>query len=282
MRTVDDTFMDAIPGLRLIQQWGAGLEGVDIDAATSRAIAVGNVASNQSGNAESVAEWCVMGMLALARRLPELDRVIRQGESWGSPIGRSLQGSTIGIVGLGGIGTALAKRLRGFEMRVLAVTRRPDPRRNGDLGLARQDGPERLGDLLTESDFVCLCVPLSPATRHLVDSAALSRMKRGSFLINAGRGGLVEEAGLLQSLRSGHLAGAALDVFASEPLPPDSPLLSQPTVLATPHIAGVTERSYAGNARHIAARIVALSNKRPLEGCINWSQIADRYYAGDS
>lgn len=136
MSRIDATVMDRVAGLRLIQQWGAGLEGVDIDAATARDIAVANVATAGTGNAESVAEWCVMAAIAAGRRLPQLEQVIRDGSRWGGPVGRALWGKTAGVVGLGGVGQAVVRRLTPFGMEVIAVTRRPDPWSVTRLGLA--------------------------------------------------------------------------------------------------------------------------------------------------
>jgi phosphoglycerate dehydrogenase-like enzyme len=279
MARIDGAVMDRVAGLRLIQQWGAGLEGVDISAATDRCIAVGNVASTESGNAEAVAEWCVMAALALGRKLGEIHDSIREGRSWGSPIGQSLAGSTAGIVGLGGIGTALARRLGPFGVDVIGVTARPDPSRAAELGLSWLKGPGHLGELLARADYLFLCLPLRPGTHQLLDASAIETMRPGSFVINPGRGGLIDEPALTAALASGRLAGAALDVFATEPLDPRSPLLTLPSVLATPHIAGVTNRSYQGNATRFVGALYALSSSQPLVHCLNWPLVADSFYA---
>jgi phosphoglycerate dehydrogenase-like enzyme len=129
MSRIDGALMDRIDGLRLIQQWGAGLEGVDMAAATARKIAVANVPTPGTGNAESVAEWCVMAAIAISRRLPLAQQNIHAGGTWGTPLGRAMMGRTAGIVGLGGIGQALASRLRPFGMRLIGLQRRPEPAR---------------------------------------------------------------------------------------------------------------------------------------------------------
>ncbi len=270
--------MDRVEGLRLIQQWGTGLEGVDIDAASERGVAVGNVGSTESGNAEAVAEWCVMAALALGRKLGASQQSIRLGTSWGAPIGRSLAGSTAGIVGLGGIGVALARRLRPFGVTTIGVTSRPDPSLAAELGLQWLRRADHLDELLSAADYVFLCLPLRPESRHLIDGRAIEHMREGAFLVNPGRGGLVEEQTLIAALSGGRLAGAALDVFATEPLDPASPLLALPTVLATPHIAGVTDRSYEGNKRAVLGTIRALLDSEPLTHCVNWEEVADGFY----
>lgn len=279
MTRVDATAMDRIEGLRLIQQWGAGLEGIDVAAATERAIAVGNVASADSGNAASVAEWCVMAALVLSRRLGELEHAISTGAGWGAPIGRALLGQTAGVVGLGGVGQALATRLGPFGMRLAAVTRRPGSISAGALGLEWLGGLDELPTLLRHSDCVFLCLPLTTGTNHIIDAQTLTLVQPTSYLVNAGRGGLVDEDALLAALSDGRLAGAALDVFAREPLEPASPLLRQPRLLATPHIAGVTDISYQGIARRFADVVQRLDAGHPLDHCVNWDELTSRFYS---
>ncbi len=276
MARVDGALMDRVAGLRLVQQWGAGLEGVDVAAASARGIAVANVPTPGTGNAESVAEWCVMTALALSRRLAESERVVRAGTGWGVPMGRALLGRTAGIVGLGGIGIALAERLRPFGARLVAVKRRPDPALAARLGLAWLGGADRLGDLLAESDVLFLCTPVTEATRELIDARALAAVRPGAILVNPARGGLVDEAALLRALDDGRLAGAALDVFRDEPLPTSSPLLAHPNVLATPHVAGVTDVSYRGIARSLAANARRAPAGGPYDHCVNAGALALR------
>jgi phosphoglycerate dehydrogenase-like enzyme len=270
MSRVDGAMMDRIRGLRLVQQWGAGLEGVDVAAATARGIAVANVPAADTGNAESVAEWCVMAAIAVSRRLPELASGIRAGGDWGQPLGRALLGRSAGIVGLGGIGRALAARLAPFGMRLAGVTRRPDAARARALGLEWLGGLHELPDLLRRSDFLFLCLPLLPETRGIVDGPALALLPAGACVVNAGRGGLMSEEALLRALEVGRLAAAALDVFEREPLDPRSPLLSRADVLATPHVAGATDVSYRGIARGVAENVRRLRSGDPLLNCVNW------------
>jgi len=275
MARIDETMMDRIRGLRLIHQWGAGLEGVDVAAATARQIAVANVPST-GGNADSVAEWCVMAAIALSRRLPSALETVRSGTGWGAPLGRTLLGCTAGIAGLGGIGQALAVRLRPFGMRLIGIKRRPDAALASRLGLEWAGGLERLPELLRQSDYLFLCVPLTPQTHGLIDEAALALMPPQACIVNAARGGLIEHQALLRALSEGRLMGAGLDVFEQEPLDPSSPLLSRPDVLATAHIAGVTDTSYRSIADALADNLRRLEAGEPLKNCINRDAIGGR------
>ncbi|MGA7760421.1 MAG: 2-hydroxyacid dehydrogenase [Candidatus Binataceae bacterium] len=274
MSRVDGALMDRIQGLRLIQQWGAGLEGVDIAAATERKIAVANVPTPGTGNAESVAEWCVMAAIAISRRLPLAQETIRTGGTWGTPLGRALIGRTAGIVGLGGIGQALAVRLRPFGMRLIGLQRRPEPALAERLGMEWVGGPERLSELLRRSDYLFLCVPLSEQTRQIIDGAALAMLPPQACIINAARGGLLSTQAMLRALAEGRLIGAGLDVFEQEPLDPASPLLGRPDVIATSHIAGVTDVSYRGIARGVVANIVRILAGQAPFNCVNWDALS--------
>jgi phosphoglycerate dehydrogenase-like enzyme len=268
MARIDAAMMDRIRGLRLIHQWGAGLEGVDVAAATARGILVANVPSI-GGNADSVAEWCVMAAIALSRRLPSALENIRRGTGWGTPIGRTLRGHTAGILGLGGIGQALALRLQPFRMRVIGIKRRPDLALARRLGLEWVGGREHLPELLRQSDYLFLCAPLNEQTRGLINDSALAQMPADACVVNAARGGLIEHQALLRALADGRLIGAGLDVFEQEPLDPSSPLLSRTDVLATPHIAGVTDASYRTIASALAENVRRLHSGEPLENCAN-------------
>jgi phosphoglycerate dehydrogenase-like enzyme len=273
MTRVDGALMDRVSGLRLIQQWGVGLEGVDVAAATARRVPVARVASAGSGNAESVAEWAVMAAIALSRRLAEAERTICAGGGWGVPTGRALIGRSAGVVGMGGLGEALAIRLRPFGVRMAGIARRAHPERAERLGMEWIGALDRLPELLSRSDYLFLCLHLTEETRGLIDAAALARLPQDACVINVGRGGLIDHAALLGALDSGRLLGAALDVFEQEPLDPASPLLKRPDILATPHIAGVTDASYRGIAERMAANMRRLINGERLEDCVNWDAI---------
>jgi phosphoglycerate dehydrogenase-like enzyme len=265
MARIDGQIMDRIKGLRLIQQWGAGLEGIDLSAAAERGVAVANVPSAGTGNADSVAEWCVMAAIALSRRLPELEKNIRDGGTWGGPIGRGLGGRTAGILGLGGIGQALAVRLKPFGMHLAGLKRHVEPEMAERLGLEWIGCEENFEAFLERSEYLFLCLPLSPRTHNLMGARELALLPSGACVINPSRGGLIDEDALVKALCSGHLSGAALDVFGEEPLNPHSRLLETPGVIATPHIAGVTDVSYRDIARRVAENIMRLWSGSQLE-----------------
>ncbi|HLH75821.1 MAG TPA: NAD(P)-dependent oxidoreductase [Candidatus Binataceae bacterium] len=273
MAPIDGALMDKIAGLRLIHQWGAGLEGVDIAAASARSIAVANVPTAGTGNAESVAEWCVMAAIAVSRRLAQARHNLRTGADWGAPEGRVLFNRRAGIVGLGGIGQALALRLRPFGMRLMGLQRSPNPALAKALDLEWLGGPAQLPELLARSDYLFLCLPQTEDSRGLIDERALALLPPQACIINPARGGLIDAAALLAALRQGRLMGAAMDVFEREPLAVDSPLAAHPEILATPHIAGVTDLSYSGIAAALAANIRRLSAGQALENCVNPSAL---------
>jgi len=275
MSCISAQLMDRIENLRLIQQWGAGLEAIDIEAATARNVAVANVPSAGTGNAESVAEWCIMAAIALSRRLAETQHGIRTASPWGWPCGQALLGRTAGIVGLGGIGQALAVRLKPFGMRLLGLKRRPDPSLGERLGLEWIGGPNQLSELALRSDYLFLCVRLTDQTRGFIDDTVLASMPSGACIINASRGAVINQTALLRELLKGRLIGAALDVYEHEPLDCSSPLLQRADVLATPHIAGVTDVSYRGIGQRVAENIRHLMAHEPIESCVNWKAIGN-------
>jgi phosphoglycerate dehydrogenase-like enzyme len=244
--------------LRLIQQCGAGLEGVDLAAAQELNIRVANVPTAISGNADSVAELGIYLMIGLARDVRAMARSLAGGKM-GEPLGRALSGRTVGLVGLGGIGRALAIRLKAFSVTMVAIKRHDPARAREEFGLDWVGGPDDLHELLRRSDFVVLCLPLTAASRHLMDRFAFASMKPGAFLINLARGGLVDRNALEKALASGRIAGAGLDVFWEEPPDPDDPIFRY-NVLATPHIAGSTDVSMRGIVRVVADNIRRLEN----------------------
>lgn len=249
--------------LRLIQQCGSGLEGVDIKAAEGMGIWVANVPTDISGNADSVAELGIYLMIGLSRNVKGMNHSLVQ-RKMGEPQGMALKGRKVGIVGLGGIGRSLARRLAPFDVHMIGIKRRePDPALK-ELGLEWVGGPEKLPDLLAESDYVVLCLPHTPETNLLMDRQAFACMKEGAFLINLSRGGLVDRDALEEALFSGQIGGAGLDVFWEEPPDPKDPIFGY-NVLATPHVAGSTDRSMEGIAKVVAENIRRLErNERPL------------------
>ncbi len=230
IEVVDAALLDALPDLRLVATARGGPVNVDLEACAARGIPV---IFTPARNADSVADFVLGMLLCLARGISAADRHLRD-EGWhvGDELpylhfrGPELAGRTLGIVGYGAVGRRVAQRAReGFGMRVVFS----DPFADGGL---------ELDDLLDQSDVVSLHCPRLPGTRDLIDAAALARMRPGSYLINTAGGGIVDEDALAGALARGALAGAALDVFATEPLPRDSPLLSTPNLLLTPHLAG--------------------------------------------
>jgi phosphoglycerate dehydrogenase-like enzyme len=244
--------------LRLIQQCGSGLEGVDIPAARDRNIWVANVPTDLSGNADSVAELGIYMLIGLSRDIRGMARSLR-GRQMGEPQGRALSGKTVGLVGMGGIGNALIRRLKPFDVRLIAVKRNSPEKAMKERGLEWVGGPGDLPELLERSDYVILCLPVTSETKHLMNREAFSRMKRGAYLINLARGGLVDRDALKDALASGRLAGAGLDVFWEEPPDPNDPVFSY-NVLATPHIAGSTDVSMRGIVKAVAENIRRVEN----------------------
>lgn len=256
MSRIDAELLQTADRLQLIQQIGAGLEGVDLDAARQQGIAVANVPTDVSGNADSVSEMVVYFMLALMRRTSEHLAQL-QNRLLGLPVGRSLVGATVGIVGFGAIGQAVSRRLSGFGVRKVAIKREPSAELAREHGLDWLAGSEQLPQLLAESDLVVLTLPDTDQTHHLINAESLALMKPGSYLINVGRGGLVERGALLAALTSGQLAGAALDVFWQEPPDPDDPIFAL-NLLTSPHVAGLSDRSVEGIMQGAAGNIQRL------------------------
>ena len=247
---------EALPRLRIIARWGIGYDMVDLAEATRRGVYVTNTPGRLS---ESVADLAFAMMMALARKLLVADRQTRLGD-WAHVYGVHVWRKTLGIVGFGGIGRALARRARGFDMTVLAC----DPK--ADAGAAEREGVQltEFSDLLARADFVSLHAELNAVTSGIMDADAFARMKTGSFLINTARGGLVDESALLAALEDGCLAGAGLDTHAIEPLPADHPMLARDDVLLTPHIGfSAVESVAAVNACVADAVLEALSGRVP-------------------
>lgn len=234
---VDTTLMDSAPNLKVVSNCAVGFDNIDVPAATQRGIAVGNTPGVLT---ETTADFAFALMMAAARRLVEGDRYTREGKwkTWGLTVllGQDVYGATLGLVGLGRIGAAMAKRARGFDMRVLYY----DPTRHEDLekqfGITYTD----LENLVRESDFVSVHTPLTNETRHLVNADLLHKMKKTAILINTARGPIVDQAALYAALRDGIIAGAALDVTDPEPIPQTEPLLTLDNCIIAPHIASAS------------------------------------------
>src|SRR5215813_7595051 len=221
------------PKLRAVGRAGVGVDNIDLEEATRRGVLV---MSTPGGNAVSVAEHTFALLLGLARQVPRLDKAMHEGK-WekGSAAGTEVRGKTLGLIGLGRIGSEVAVRADAFDMKVLGY----DPFISEAAARELQVELVPLEKLLAESDFVSLHTAVSPATQNIINAKAIAQMKKGSWLINAARGELINEGDLAEALKSGHLAGAALDVFVEEPTK-NTALVALPNVLATPHIAGST------------------------------------------
>lgn len=244
---VDEALLDAAPGLRAIANLAVGTDNIDVAAATARGIAVGNTPDVLT---DATADLAFALLLALARRLPEGAAEVREGRwlPWepAHGLGADVAGATLGIVGFGRIGQAVARRAAGFGMEVLHTR---------ELSL---------DEVLERADFVSLHVPLTPETHHLIGAPALALMRPTALLVNTARGGVVDQAALRSALRAGEIAGAALDVTEPEPLPADDPLLDAPNLLVVPHIGSATVRTRSRMADMAADNLLAALAGRPL------------------
>jgi D-3-phosphoglycerate dehydrogenase / 2-oxoglutarate reductase len=265
--TISSKVINAAPRLRAIARTGVGYDAVDVEAATARKIAV---TITPGANQGAVAEQTFALLLGLVKDVVSHDREIRSG-IWNRLIlPRPIRGRTLGLVGMGRIGRAVATRAVAFGMRVVAF----EP--VADLDFDAQYGIKRVGfdELLEQADVVSLHLPLVEANRGLFNASVFSKMKPGALLINTARGGLVVEADLFQALESGHLGGAGLDVFQNEPPEPDHPLWTLPNVVLTPHMAGVDESGMADMAEMAARCIVELSQGIWPTACVVNPEIA--------
>lgn len=269
---VDRALLEAAPRLRAVSNMAVGFDNIDVAACTARGIPVGNTPGVLT---ETTADFTFALLLAAARRVVEGDAFVRAG-SWrtwdpGLLLGTDVHGATLGIVGFGQIGQAVARRARGFGMKVLVSSR------SDASGAAAALGAEvaPLSRLLEESDFVSLHVPLTDQTRHLIDTEALKRMKRTAFLINTARGPVVDPRALNVALREGRIRGAALDVTDPEPIPLGDPLLGAPNLLIAPHLGSASEATRARMALMAADNLLAaLRGERPPH-CVN-PEVFDR------
>lgn len=233
---IDQALLDAAPRLKAIATMAVGTDNIDLEACTRRGIPVGYTRDQVT---EATADLAFSLVLAVSRRLVEASAYVQDGrwKAW-SPslmIANDVFGKTLGVFGMGRIGRAVGRRARGFLMPVIYHNRRPSPQ-------AEEEGAQyrSFDDLLTESDVLVITAPLTPETRHKFGTEALARMKSSAFLVNAGRGPLVDPAALHQALTQGKIKGAALDVTEPEPIPADDPLLSDPNCLIVPHIGTST------------------------------------------
>jgi glyoxylate reductase len=271
---IDGDLMDAAgPQLKIISNYAVGFDNVDIKAATDRGIVVTITPSEEVNEAVAEHTWALI--MALARRIVESDEFIRQqgyfakmgGYKGWEPdlfLGPSLLGKTLGIIGLGRIGGMVARRAKGYNMTILYNKHKPDPEAEKEFGVKFAT----LDELLAQSDFVSLHVPLTDETRGMINKETLAKMKKSAYLINTARGPVVDESDLIEALKSGKIKGAALDVFESEPnVSPE--LISMPNVVMTPHIASATwEAREKMGEQAVTAILDILSSKKP-ENIVN-------------
>ncbi len=250
--------------LRVVGRAGVGVDNVDVEAATRRGIVVLNA---PGGNTISTAEHAFSLLLCVARKIPQADAAVRGGK-WDRKNleGVELYNKTLGVIGVGRIGSELARRAIAFGMRVVAY----DPYLSATRARALQvELVDELDDLLAEADFISLHTPLTPETRHLLDVARLRKTKRGVRIINCARGGLIDETALANALQDRHVAGAALDVFESEPLPNDSELRSAPNLILTPHLGASTAEAQESVGIEIAQSIRAALLEGTIRNAVN-------------
>lgn len=257
------------PGLRVIARTGVGYDAVDVEAATRQGIVLTITPGTNHG---SVAEQAFALVLALTRNVVLNDQTIKSG-GWCRDLVQPIRGRTLGLVGLGRIGRAVAQRAVAFEMSVIAYDPLPT------TAFETRYAIERVGfeELLTRSDIVSLHLPLTPMTRGLFNQATLRRMKPGALLINTARGGLVVEADLYAMLESGHLGGAGLDVLNEEPPDPLNPLLTLPSVVLSPHLGGIDTKSMEEMATLAARCVVDLHTGRWPAECVVNSELGGRW-----
>jgi D-3-phosphoglycerate dehydrogenase len=250
--------------LKVISRYGAGVDRVDVDAASRCGIAVCNT---PGVNAEAVADLAFGLILSVARRIPALDRLTKEGK-WTRSTGIELFGKTIGILGLGAIGKAVAKRASGFSMRVLAF----DPYM--DESYARINGIEAAAfdDTVKNSDILSLHLPLNDETRHVINGEVMRGMKQGAIIVNAARGGLIDEHAACELLKSGHLGGLGLDAYEEEP-PKTSPLFEMDNVVATPHTGAHTREATANMASLAVSNLIDVLSGKECKYVLNKARI---------
>jgi glyoxylate reductase len=253
---VDDELLDAAgPSLKVVSNFAVGFDNIDVPACTRRGIAVGNTPGVLT---ETTADLAFALLMAVARRIPEGYDYVRAGrwKTWEPMLllGPDVHDATLGIVGFGRIGRSVARRARGFAMRVIYHdVQRASAADEADLGARYVE----MGELLATSDFISLHPNLTPETRHLLNREAFSRMKRSAIVVNTSRGPVLDQVALFEALRDGVIAGAGLDVTDPEPIAPNDPLLSLPNCLVVPHIASASRATRGRMAQMAAANLVA-------------------------
>ena len=259
--------LDAAVNLKVIGRAGVGVDNIDVPHATSCGIIVLNA---PEGNTMAATEHSVAMMMALARNIPQAYKSMSEGK-WERAkfMGIELRGKTLGIFGLGRIGTGVAKRALALEMKVMAY----DPFINLDTVNALGIEAAEIDEILARADFITLHLPKTPQTADMINKAAFAKMKKGIRIVNCARGGVVNEADLVEAVKEGIVAGAALDVFGKEPISPDDPLLSLPEVITTPHLGASTVEAQVGVAVDVAYGVIAALNGEPVTTAVNMAAV---------
>lgn len=260
---VNRELLEGATRLRVIIRAGIGLDNVEVDAATERGIVVMNA---PTGNIVTTAEHTLAMIFALSRHIPQADASLRQGKWEKSKFqGNELRGKTIGVIGLGNIGRAVAERALALGMRVVAH----DPYVNEAMAAKHNIRLTSLDELFEQSDYISVHVPLTSSTKNLIGKDALKRMKKTAYLINCARGGIVDEEAVIEALEKGIITGCALDVFEKEPLPPDHPLLKRSDVVLTPHLGASTDEAQVQVGLEVAEQVIQYIRDGVLKNAIN-------------
>ncbi|CAL5089740.1 unnamed protein product [Urochloa decumbens] len=267
-RRIDSDIIAKATQMKIIMQYGVGLEGVDVNAATEQKIKVARIPGSLTGNAVSCAEMAIYLTLGVLRKQKLMDTAVNQ-KDLGSPTGETIFGKTVLILGFGAIGLEIAKRLKPFGVKILATKRNWS---SGSLScdidelVDKKGGPEDMYELAGEADIVITCLLQNNETVGIVDNMFLSVMKKGSCLVNIARGRLLDYKAVFDHLESGHLGGLGIDVAWTEPFDPNDPILKFSNVILTPHVAGVTEYSYRTMAKVVGDVALQLHSGDPFTG----------------
>ena len=255
--------IEAATRLKVIGRAGVGVDNVDIPAAKSKGIAVMNT---PLGNVNSAAEMAAGLMICLARNIHKGHASMARGE-WDrkSFVGRELKGKTLGVIGVGNVGQILAKIAGGFSMKVIGTSRSKTPEELRKFGVEKVE----LDELLKRSDFISMNLTLTPETKYTLDAPQFAKMKKGVYIINAGRGGLINEKALAEAIKSGIVAGAAIDTWESEPPAKENPLLGMPQVLMVPHLGASTKEAQENVGIDIANQVIDALGKGKIVNCVN-------------
>jgi len=262
--------LDKAPRLRVVGRAGVGVDNIDLDEATKRGVLV---MSTPGGSSVSVAEHTFALLLALVRQVPKFDAAMREGRWEKSSSGAEVRGKTLGLFGLGRIGSEVARRATAFDMRVLAF----DPYISEAAAKELSVELVPMEELLEQSDFISLHTAVSPLTQNMINAHAIGMMKKGVRIVNAARGELINEADLAAALKNGHVAGAALDVFAEEP-PKNSPLIGLPNVIATPHVAGSTAEAQEELGTQVAVQVRDYLVEGVIRNAVNLPALSPEQY----